>query len=73
MTKANRSFPLGWNEERVRAVLDHYEHQPDDEAAAEDEAAFEDRTHTLMEVPTALVPTVRQLIATHDGSRRDEQ
>jgi len=33
------SFPEGWNEERVRRVLEHYERQSDEEAVAEDEAA----------------------------------
>ncbi len=64
MKKQNR-FPPGWNEERVRRVLDQYEDQTDDEALAEDEAAFESTTHTVMEVPVDLVPTVRTLIATH--------
>jgi len=35
----------------------------EDEAVAEDEAAYEDRTQTLMEVPSELVPAVRELIA----------
>jgi hypothetical protein len=56
-------FPKGWDEERVRRVLAHYEKQTEEEAVAEDEAAFEDRTQTLMEVPRALVPTIRELIA----------
>ena len=56
-------FPKGWDEERVRRVLAHYEEQTQDEAVAEDEAAFEDRTQTLMEVPKELVPAIRELIA----------
>jgi len=56
-------FPQGWNEERVRAVLARYEVQAEDEAVAEDEAAFEDTGQTFMEVPNALVPKVRELIA----------
>ena len=36
-------FPPGWDEERVRRVLAHYEEQTEDDAAAEDGAAFEDR------------------------------
>jgi hypothetical protein len=32
---------------------------------AEDEAAFEDRTQTVMEIPNDLVPAVRELIAKH--------
>ena len=56
-------FPPGWNEERVRTVLAHYEEQTDEEAVAEDEAAFEGAKETVMEVPKELVPTVRDLIA----------
>jgi len=56
-------FPEGWNEERVRKLLEHYEAQSDEEALAEDEAAFESTTHTAMEVPVDLVPKVRELIA----------
>ena len=58
-------FPPGWDATRVRQVLKHYEEQTEDEAVAEDEAAFEDQTQTLMEVPTALVPAIRALIAKH--------
>jgi hypothetical protein len=36
----NRIFPQGWDEERVRKVLAHYENQSEDEAVAEDEAAY---------------------------------
>ena len=56
-------FPQGWNEERVRKLLEHYEAQSDEEAVAEDEAAFDVLTHTAMEVPVDLVPKVRELIA----------
>lgn len=61
----NNRFPEGWNEQRVRDVLAHYESQTDDEAAAEDEAAYDDITQTVMEVPNELVPQVRELIARH--------
>lgn len=56
-------FPKGWDEERVRRVLAHYEEQTEEEAVAEDEASFEDVTQTLMEVPKELVPAIRELIA----------
>jgi hypothetical protein len=56
-------FPVGWDEARVRRVLEHYETQSDAEAVAEDEAAYEATTHTMMEVPVELVPVVRELIA----------
>ncbi len=56
-------YPAGWDEERVRRVLEHYETQSDEEAVAEDEAAYDETTHTAMEVPVELVPVVRELIA----------
>jgi hypothetical protein len=59
------NFPPGWDEERVRRVLTHYETQTEEEAVAEDEAAFEDATQTVMEIPNELVPEVRELIAQH--------
>jgi type II secretory pathway component PulC len=62
MTKQS-AFPPGWDEDRVLRVLAHYEEQTEEEAVAEDEAALEDKAHTLMKVPNDLVPAVRQLIA----------
>jgi hypothetical protein len=56
-------FPPGWDEERVRRVLEYYEQQSDEEAVAEDEAAYESTTHTTMGVPVELVPAVRELLA----------
>ena len=56
-------FPPGWNEERVKRVLAHYEAQSEEEAVAEDEASFEAPDQTVMEIPTDLVPAVRELIA----------
>jgi hypothetical protein len=63
MRKQQSVFPAGWDEDRVRRVLAHYEEQTEEEAVAEDEAAMEDKTQTLMEVPNDLVPAVRELIA----------
>ena len=62
---SKKRFPAGWDESRVQAVLDHYEAQSDEEAVAEDEAAFESTTHTAIEVPVDLIPKVRELIAKH--------
>ena len=36
-------FPPGWDEKKVRKVLAHYEEQSEEEALAEDEAAYEDK------------------------------
>lgn len=49
-------FPPGWDEERVHRVLAHYEGQTEEETVAEDEAAFEGRSHTVMEILNELVP-----------------
>jgi hypothetical protein len=56
-------FPEGWDEARVKRVLEHYESQSEEQAFAEDEAAVEQKGQTLMEVPSDLVTTVRELIA----------
>lgn len=56
-------FPPGWDEERVRRVLAHYEQQTEDEAVAEDEAASEQEGQTFIAVPTELLPKVRELIS----------
>ena len=57
------NFPPGWDEARVRRVLAHYEGQTEEEGVAEDEAAAEEKTQTVMEIPNELVPAVRNLIA----------
>ena len=56
-------FPAGWDEKRVRDVLEHYETLTEEEAVAEDEAAFEDTSNTFIEIPNELLPVVRELIA----------
>lgn len=56
-------FPPGWDEERVQRVLGHCETQTEEEAIAEDEAAYEDPGQTTMAIPNDLVPAVRQLLA----------
>lgn len=61
-------FPPGWDAERVRKVLEYYESQSEEEAVAEDEAAFEAKGQTVMEVPSELVPTIRELIAKHKAA-----
>ena len=68
MSRENR-FPPGWDEERVRRLLEQYERQTEDEAVAEDEAAFEaDGEERMIGVPKELVPEVLRLIASHRRS-----
>jgi hypothetical protein len=59
-------LPPGWDEEKVRRVLAHYEHQTEDDALLEDEAGIEP-SDTVMNVPRDLVSKVRELIAKHQN------
>ena len=63
MSEGVNRFPPGWDEARVRDVLEHYQSQTEDEAVAEDEAAFENTSHTVMVVPNDLVPAVRAILS----------
>lgn len=56
-------LPKDWDQAHVDRVRRHYEDQTDDEAIAEDEAAYTATTHTSMNIPVELVPKVRELIA----------
>jgi hypothetical protein len=60
---SQQKFPPGWDEQRVRDVLAHYEDQSEDEQFAEIEAAGEAEGTILMAVPTELAPEIRALIA----------
>jgi hypothetical protein len=63
-------YPAGWDDASIRDLLDHYERQTEEEAAAEHEAALSRPDHTLMEVPTELVPAVREIIAEHERQHK---
>jgi hypothetical protein len=63
-----QSFPPGWNEQKVRAVIQHYENLTDEELAREIETAPEVTGETLISVPTKLLPAVRRLILQHQES-----
>lgn len=65
---SDSKYPIGWDQSRVQRVVAQYEQQDDDEAVAEDESAYEAPTHTAMEIPVDLVPTVRELIAKRRAS-----
>jgi len=60
---SQQKFPPGWDEERVRDVIAHYEGQSEDEQFAEIEAALEAKDVTMIAVPTELAPEVRALIS----------
>lgn len=48
---SNNRYPPGWDEQRVRRILDHYDQQSEDEAVAEDEDRYDTATRNVLEVP----------------------
>ena len=59
-----QQFPPGWDEERVKKLIAHYESLTEEEQVAEDEAAVGDQEgQTVITVPEALLPAIRQLLA----------
>ena len=68
MTNRKSEFPPGWDEKRVKSLIDHYDNQSDEEAIAEFEAAYEDAKSTMMQIPIELVPEVENLIAENSKS-----
>ena len=58
-------LPKGWDEKKVRRVLAHYEGQSEDDAVAEDEAAYCGDGYSMVELPDELLPKVRRLLARH--------
>jgi len=59
----SKKLPSGWSEDRVQKVIKHYDSQSEEDAVSEDEAAYEHDGQTIMEIPSELVPKVRDLIA----------
>lgn len=59
-------FPAGWDAERVKRLIDHYEGMSEEEQVEEDEAAVEEKDgQTVITVPEELLPAIRQLLAGH--------
>jgi hypothetical protein len=59
-------YPTGWDAERVKRLIDHYESMSEDGQAAEDDAAVEEKQgQTVVTVPDELLPAIRQLLASH--------
>jgi hypothetical protein len=63
---SENKFPSGWDEEKARRVLAHYEEQTEEDALTQDEAGVAP-SETVMNVPRDLVPKVRELIATRQS------
>ena len=67
---SKNKFPNGWDEERVHKVISLYEQETEEQAVAEDEAAFGDPNRTVIAVPKELLPAIRQMIAKHQATRK---
>ena len=57
-----QKLPLGWDEKRIRKLAEYYDNQSEEEQVAEHEAALRAQGHTVMVVPTGLVPEILRLI-----------
>jgi hypothetical protein len=55
-------FPSGREEASVRKSLEHNERQTEDEAVAEDEAAFRRRGQAVMAIAKRMAPGIARLI-----------
>lgn len=61
-----QQFPKGWDERRVRQLIAELDARTDEEWIAADEAAAEDgEEQAVITVPSALLPQVRRLLASH--------
>jgi hypothetical protein len=61
---SEQHYPPGWDEDRVKRLIAHYDSLSDEEQVAEDEAAVsEQEGQAVITVPVALLPAIRQLLA----------
>jgi hypothetical protein len=61
---SEQQFPPGWDEDRVKQLIAHYDALTEEEQVAEDEAAVAQQDgQTVITVPDALLPAIRQMIA----------
>jgi hypothetical protein len=64
-----QKFPPGWDAERAKRLIESYDKVTEDELAAEDDTAAESQDgQAVISVPDALLPAIRQLLATHKSA-----
>ena len=61
-------FPPGWDAERVRRLIAHYDAVDEEQQVAEDEAAQEQPGQTTVVVPIEFMPAIRQMFAQRSGN-----
>jgi hypothetical protein len=66
---SEQKFPAGWDAARVERLITQHDQLTEDELAAEDEAAAGPKPgQAVVTVPEALLPAIRQLLATHKSA-----
>ena len=58
-----QTFPPGWDAERVRRLIAHYDALDEEQQVAEDEAAQEQPGQTTVVVPVEFMPAIREMLA----------
>jgi hypothetical protein len=59
-------FPKGWDEQRVKQLIDDLDVRSDEEWIAADEATATDGgDQAVITVPATLLPEIRRLLASH--------
>lgn len=64
-TMNEQRFPAGWDEQRVMRLLAELDARTEEEWVAADEEEADGRDQTVITVPTALLPEIRRLLASH--------
>jgi hypothetical protein len=65
----DQTYPAGWDADRVKRLIDHYEHMSEDELIAEDEEVSAPHPgQAVFTVPEELLPATRQLLAAYKGT-----
>ncbi|MBY0228104.1 MAG: hypothetical protein K2W96_02370 [Gemmataceae bacterium] len=66
---SDNKFPKGWDEARVKSLIQKHEEKTDEEIIEEDDAAAGTRSgQAVVVVPDELLPAIRQLLASHKSA-----
>ena len=65
----DKSFPPGWDSERVQRLIAHYDALGEEQQVAEDEAAGQQPGQTTVVVPVEFMPAIREMLAHRTEAR----